>query len=385
MTLKCPDVCADNGPGQEMQSLSKLFSPISLGRVTMPNRIVIAPMCQYSASDGVASDWHMIHLGHLSLSGAGLLIIEATAIEPEGRITPGDLGLWSDQGEDALARVIGTIRRYSSIPIGMQLAHAGRKASTQVPWEGGQSLSPEQGGWQTVAPSALKFAERDILPLSLDKAGLASITRKFVLAAERALRIGVDVIELHAAHGYLLHQFLSPLSNARNDEYGGSLEGRMRFPLEVFQAVRRAVPGPVPVGLRISATDWVSGGWDVQQSVVFAKELKQRGCSFIHVSSGGLSPRQQIPAEPGYQVPFSEEIRGTTGVTTIAVGLITEPEHAESIVASGQADMVALARGILYDPRWPWHAAAKLGAQVSAPKQYLRAQPQAVKPLFKPL
>ena len=363
--------------------VSKLFSPITLGNLVLSNRIVIAPMYQYSAEHGQATDWHLIHLGQLALSGAGLLFIEATAVAPEGRISPGDLGLWSDQTEAALARVIKSIRQYSSMPIAIQLAHAGRKASTQVPWEGGQSIAPASGGWQTVAPSALPYAADDAQPLALNDDGLQRIRNDFVSAAQRAHRLGVDVIELHAAHGYLLHQFLSPLSNVRDDQYGGTLENRMRFPLEVFEAIRGAVPDDKPVGIRISATDWVSGGWDIEQSIVFAKELERRGCAFIDVSSGGLSPLQQIPVEPGYQVPFAQKIRRETGLTTIAVGLITEPEQAETIVSSGQADMVALARGMLYDPRWPWHAAAKLGAQVDAPKQYWRSQPREFKTLFK--
>ncbi|MGC2458107.1 MAG: NADH:flavin oxidoreductase/NADH oxidase [Gallionellaceae bacterium] len=363
--------------------MSKLFSPVSLGKLVLNNRIVVSPMCQYSAEQGQASDWHLIHLGHLALSGAGLLFIEATAVAPEGRITPGDLGLWSDQTEAALARVLKSVRHYSAMPVAIQLAHAGRKASTQAPWEGGKSMAPGSGGWKTVAPSALPFAANDSLPLTLDDEGLQRVRNDFMAAAQRAQRLGIDVIELHAAHGYLLHQFLSPLSNTRADRYGGTLENRMRFPLEVFEAIRSAVPADKPVGIRISATDWVDGGWDIEQSVVFAKEMQRWGCTFIDVSSGGLSPLQQIPAVPGYQVPFAARIRREVGLATIAVGLITEPEQAEMIVVSGQADMVALARGMLYDPRWPWHAAAKLGAQVVAPKQYLRAQPQGIKALFK--
>ncbi len=363
--------------------MSKLFSPVTLGKLALNNRIVVSPMCQYSAKQGQASDWHLIHLGHMALSGAGLLFIEATSATPAGRISPGDLGLWSDQTEAALDRVIKAIRQYSAIPIGIQLAHAGRKASVQVPWEGGQSLAPEHGGWQTVAPSALPFSVNDAPPIALDEAGLQQLRNDFASEAHRAHRLGMDVIELHAAHGYLLHQFLSPLSNKRGDRYGGSLENRMRFPLEIFESVRAAVPGDLPVGVRISATDWMADGWEIEQSVVFAKELQRMGCSFIDVSSGGLSPLQQIPLEPGYQVPFAERIRRETGLTTIAVGLITEPEQAEKIISSGQADMVALARGMLYDPRWPWHAAAKLGAQVVAPNQYLRSQPRELKSLFK--
>ena len=363
--------------------MSKLFSPINLGNLELRNRIVVSPMCQYSAEHGQASDWHLIHLGHMALSGAGLLFIEATSVTPVGRISPGDLGLWSDQTEAALARVINSVRQYSDMPIGIQLSHAGRKASVKAPWQGGQAISPEHGGWQTIAPSAVPFAADGAVPLALDDAALEHLCNDFAATAQRAHRLGMDAIELHAAHGYLLHQFLSPLSNTRADQYGGSLENRMRFPLEIFEAVRAAVPDYKPVGMRISATDWVDGGWDIEQSVVFAKELQRRGCSFIDVSSGGLSPLQKIPLEPGYQVPFAERIRRETGLPTIAVGLITEPEHAEKIVSSGQADMVSLARGMLYDPRWPWHAAAKLGAQVVAPNQYLRSQPREFKNLFK--
>lgn len=363
--------------------MSNLFSPITLGAQVLDNRIVISPMCQYSADEGRASDWHRIHLGHLALSGAGLMFIEATAVAPEGRISPDDLGLWSGDTEAALADVLQSVRQYSPIPIGIQLAHAGRKASTAAPWVGGQSIAPANGGWQTVAPSALPYAADDAPPLALDETELTRIRNDFVAAAQRAHRLGLDVIELHAAHGYLLHQFLSPLSNSRDDHYGGTLENRMRFPLQVFDAIRASVPSDMPVGIRISATDWVDGGWDIEQSVAFAKELQHHGCAFIDVSSGGLSPLQKIPVGPGYQVVFAEQIRRETGLPTVAVGLITEPEQAETILASGQADMVALARGMLYDPRWPWHAAAQLGSQVNAPNQYWLAQPRVLKDLFK--
>lgn len=363
--------------------MSTLFSPITIGNLTLDNRIVVSPMCQYSARQGQATDWHLIHLGQLALSGAGLLFIEATAVTPQGRISAGDLGLWSDQTETALARVIDAIRQHANMPIAIQLAHAGRKASAHVPWEGGEFIASEQGGWQTIAPSAIPFIPDGPVPLALDEAGLQQIKHDFVAAAQRAVRLGIQVIELHAAHGYLLHEFLSPLSNSRDDQYGGSLENRMRFPLEVFEVIRDAVPAGLPVGVRISATDWVAQGWDIEQSVVFAQELQRRGCAFMDVSSGGLSPLQQIPLSPGYQVPFAAHIRQASGLPTIAVGMITEPEHAEAIIASGQADMVALARGMLYDPRWPWHAAAQLGAQVEAPKQYWRSQPRAYKNLFR--
>ncbi len=364
--------------------MSQLFTQFLLGRTKLENRIVIAPMCQYSAVDGLASDWHLIHLGQLAHSGAGLLIIEATAVTPQGRISPNDLGLWSEQTESALAAVLSKVRTYSNMPIAIQLAHAGRKGSSAVPWEGGGRLTREAGGWQTEAPSAVPWAEGEAAPTALDVQGMAEIRQAFVDAAIRAHRLGIEVIEIHAAHGYLLHQYLSPLTNVRDDNYGGSLENRLRFPLEVFEAVRSAVPADVAVGIRISATDWVEGGWDIEQSLAFAHALKQQACDFIHVSSGGLSPLQQIPAGPGFQVPFAKRIRQATGLPTIAVGLITEPEQAEHIVANGEADLVALARGMLYNPRWPWHAAAALGAQVTAPPQFWRSEPMGVKSLFKP-
>ncbi|MGZ3158694.1 MAG: NADH:flavin oxidoreductase/NADH oxidase [Burkholderiaceae bacterium] len=363
--------------------MSHLFAPLQLGELRLSNRIVIAPMCQYSAEDGSATDWHMMHLGHLALSGAGLLIIEATAVSPEARITPQDLGLYSDQNEEALSRVIAAIRKYSPIPLAIQLAHAGRKASCHLPWEGGVQIPPsQQDGWQTHAPSAVPFNQGDNPPVALDRAGLDQVRDDFVKTARRSVSLGLDGIELHAAHGYLMHEFLSPLSNQRTDEYGGSLENRMRFPLEVFDAVRAAVPAKLPVWVRVSATDWVPGGWDIEGTVAFSKQLKERGCAAIHVSSGGLSPAQQIPLNPGYQVPFAQRVKAEVGLPTFAVGLITEPEHAESIIANGEADAIAMARAMLYDPRWPWHAAAKLGAQVTAPKQYLRSQPREYKDLF---
>lgn len=279
--------------------MSQLFSPYSIADLQLKNRIVIAPMCQYSAENGNATDWHLIHLAHLALSGAALLIIEATAVEAEGRITPGDLGLWSDDNETALKRVLAAVRRHSSMPIAIQLAHAGRKASSHVPWDGGQLILPAQGGWRPVAPSAIAHAPHEPAPVALDNAGLQRVVQAFVATAQRASRLGIDAIELHAAHGYLLHQFLSPLANTRDDEYGGTLENRMRFPLAVFDAVRAAVPAAMPVGLRLSATDWVEGGWNVEQSVTFGQVLRQRGCAFVHVSSGGVSPLQQIPLGPG--------------------------------------------------------------------------------------
>ncbi len=356
--------------------MSRLFSPLSLGNLALPNRIVVAPMCQYSAENGAATDWHLIHLGQLALSGAGLLIIEATAVSPEGRISPGDLGLYSEETEAALERVIHGVKRYSDMPIAIQLAHAGRKASSHLPWDGGAMIPKESGGWTTLAPSPLPHSPGEELPAELDDAGLDRTRQAFSSAAARAGRIGFDAVELHAAHGYLLHQFLSPLSNQRKDAYGGTLANRMRFPLEIFEKVRQAFPKDKPVGARISATDWVEGGWDVEGSLALCKELESRGCAYIHVSSGGLSPLQKIPAGPGYQVHLAERIRRQASIPVMAVGLITEPEQAETIVASGQADLVALARGMLYDPRWPWRAAAKLGAQITAPRQYWRSQPR---------
>ena len=363
--------------------MSKLFSPTALGPLQLSNRIAIAPMCQYSAIEGLATDWHMIHLGNLALSGAALLIIEATAVVPEGRISPDDLGLWSDAHADALDPIVRAMRRHSPIKIAIQLAHAGRKASSQAPWEGGANIPPGQlRGWQTVAPSSVPHAEDDPAPLELDAEGLARIRDGFVAAARRAHALGLDAIELHGAHGYLLHEFLSPLSNLREDDYGGSLDNRMRFPLEIVDAVRSAVPGGMAVGMRISATDWVEGGWEIEQSVRFAHELKARGCDFIHVSTGGLSPVQQIALEPGYQIAYAQRIKRETGMPTIGVGLITEPEHAERILQDGEADVIGLARAMLYDPRWPWHAAARLGDRVFAPPQYWRSQPREHKALF---
>jgi 2,4-dienoyl-CoA reductase-like NADH-dependent reductase (Old Yellow Enzyme family) len=364
-------------------SQSHLFSPMRVGDVTLRNRIVIAPMCQYSADEGCATDWHVIHLGHLALSGAALLTIEATAVLPEARISPRDLGLWSTDTADALARTLDSVRRWSDIPIAIQLGHAGRKASTRVPWEGGAQIAPDAPeGWQTVAPSPIPFNESDNPPAALDRAGLDRVRDGFAEAARRAARLGLDAVQLHGAHGYLLHQFLSPLSNLREDEYGGSLENRMRFPLEVFDAVRAAFPRERPVTMRVSGTDWAPGGWDIDQTIAFARALGERGCGAIHVSSGGLTPAQRIPVAPSYQVPLARAVKAATNLPVVAVGLITGFDQAEAIVATGDADLIALARAILYDPRWPWHAAAHFGATVAAPKQYLRSQPAQHRHLF---
>jgi len=361
----------------------QLFTPFKVGKLDLANRIVIAPMCQYSAVDGCMTDWHLIHLGHLALSGAALMMLEAAAVTPEGRITYGDVGLYDDASEAAIARTLESVRRWSDMPIGIQLSHAGRKASCEVPWKGGGQIAPDaEQGWQTEAPSPAGFLPDDAPPTALDREGLARLRDAFAAAATRAARLGIDAIQLHAAHGYLLHQFLSPLANRRDDDYGGSLENRMRFPLEVYDAVRAAFPADRPVTMRVSGTDWVEGGWDGEQTVAFAKALEARGCDAIHVSSGGLSPDQQIPVGPSYQVPLARQVKQAVGIPVVAVGLITDYEQAEAIIGTGDADLVALARTLLYDPRWPWHAAAHLGGHVKAPNQYLRSQPRQYKDLF---
>lgn len=364
--------------------MAKLFTPFQVANLKLENRIVIAPMCQYSAIDGCMSDWHVIHLGHLAISGAALLTIEASAVLPEGRITYADVGLYSDECEQAMRRTLEIVKRWSNIPIAIQLAHAGRKASTEVPWKSGRQLaSDEPNGWHTVAPSALAFNQNDTVPYALDRQALTKTRIAFAESAKRAVRLGIDGIQLHCAHGYLLHQFLSPLSNHRDDEYGGCLENRMRFPLEVFESVRTVVPPNYPVTMRVSGTDWADDGWDIEQTIIFAKALERRGCNAIHVSSGGLTPKQKIPIGPNYQVPLARAVKKSTNMPVIAVGLITEFEQAEAIIGTGDADLVALARGILYDPRWPWHAAAHFGAHSRAPLQYLRSEPRQYPGLFK--
>jgi NADPH2 dehydrogenase len=355
--------------------MSRLFSPITLSGVAIPNRIVVSPMCQYSAADGTMSDWHIMHLGQFAVGGAGLIFVEATGVEAAGRISPGCTGLYSDANEAAMARVVAFCRAHGIARMGIQLGHAGRKASMRVSWERGPALTPAEGGWETSAPSALAFNPNYTTPKALDVDGLARIKQAFVQATHRADRAGFDVIEIHGAHGYLIHQFLSPLSNRRNDSYGGDLVGRMRFPLEIFEAMRAVWPKGKALGIRVSATDYVDGGWDLEQTIAFAKELKTMGCDFIDVSSGGLSPDQKMEAGPGYQTKFADAVRRETGLTTMAVGLITDPHQAEHILMSGQADMVAMARAFLYDPRWPWHAAEALGEAASFPVQYQRSHP----------
>jgi 2,4-dienoyl-CoA reductase-like NADH-dependent reductase (Old Yellow Enzyme family) len=360
-----------------------LFTPTQIGNLKLANRIVIAPMAQYSAEDGQMNDWHLMHLGQLAISGAALLTIEGTAVSPEGRTTYADVGLYSDDSEDSMARVLLGVRRWSDIPIGIELNHAGRKASRQKLWDGGAQIPPGQpNSWKTYAPSPIAFAAADTPPVALDRYGLAAVRNAFAAAARRASRLGLDFIEILGGHGYLLHEFLSPLSNLRDDEYGGSLENRMRFPLEVFEAVRDAFAHERPVTMRVSATDWVEGGWSIEETIAFVEALQARGCAAINVSSGGSSPSAQIPIAPSYQVPLARAVKQATPLPVIAVGLITEFEQAESILRTGDADLIAFARAMLYDPRWPWHAAAHFGAQIRAPKQYLRSQPNGLRNLF---
>ncbi len=357
--------------------MPNLFDPITLGGLTLPNRIVISPMCQYSALEGNAGDWHVAHLSSLALGGAGLLCLEATAVTAEGRITPGCLGLWNDDNEAALARAIKIVRAASSARLAIQLAHAGRKASSAAPWDGGQLIAPENGGWMSEAPSAVPHKDTEPAPRAMTAADLERVRAAFVEAARRAVRLGFDAIELHAAHGYLLHQFLSPVANRRTDEYGGSLENRMRFPLAVCQAVRAVVPKHIPLGVRVSATDWVDdeSSWTPEQTAQFGLKLKELGVDWLDVSSGGVSSRQKIPVGPGYQVHLAEMLKNSVGLPTMAVGLITTAAQAQEIVAEGKADMIALGRAALYDPRWAWHAAAELDQQVDGPPQYWRSLP----------
>lgn len=348
-----------------------LFSPLRLRKLTLSNRVVVSPMCQYSAENGSATDWHLMHLGQFAVSGPGLVIVEATAVSPEGRISPDDLGLWSDDNEAALARVLAFCRKYGSSAMGIQLAHAGRKASTSAPWKGDGPLA--SGGWETVAPSAIPFGDGWHTPRALDRGGMDKVIQDFVAATQRAHRLGFDLIELHGAHGYLLHEFLSPLSNRRDDRYGGSLENRMRFPLEVFEAMRAVWPSEKPLGVRLSAVDHVPEGLQLEDSVAIAQAFKDRGCDFVDASSGAIAKGIRIETGAGYQLRYAAEIRARTGIPTCAVGMITNAFQAESIVRSGQADLVALARGFLDDPRWVWHAAKLLHAEIPHVAQYARA------------
>jgi 2,4-dienoyl-CoA reductase-like NADH-dependent reductase (Old Yellow Enzyme family) len=355
---------------------SALFSPIKLAALEMPNRIVVAPMCQYSADDGVGNDWHMTHLGMLSNSGAGMLVIEATHVERRGRITHGCLGLYSDACEAALERIVYHCHHIGTAKIAIQLAHAGRKASVQRPWEGSKPLSEAEDPWPTIGPSALPFGPGWHTPRAMNEDDMAKVTAAFTDAAKRSLRAGVDAIELHFAHGYLLHSFVSPLANKRNDAYGGSFEGRMRFPLEVVRSVRAVVPRDMPFGARITGTDWVDGGLTGDDAVAMAKALKAAGMDYVDISSANITPESRWPTDPGFNVPIAERVRRETGIATRAVGMITSARQAEDIVAQGKADMVALARAFLDDPHWAWHAAQELGADVARPVQYARTAPK---------
>lgn len=354
--------------------MSALFSPTRLRAVEFSNRIVVSPMSQYSAENGSATDWHLMHLGQLAVSGAGLLIVEATNVEAEGRITQRCLGLYSDDNEAALARVVEFCRTHGNIPLGVQLAHAGRKGSAKLPWEGrAEPLSAAAGAWETLSCSGIPRAEGWPVPRRMDQADLDRVRQAHVAAVERARRIGFDLIEFNAAHGYLIHEFLSPLTNRRDDAYGGSREARLRYPLEVFQAMREAWPEDKPLGVRLSATDYAEGGWNIEDTVAFSRELKSLGCDYITVSSGGLLLEQRVPIAEGHQVEMARTVREAADIPVMAVGMIFRPHHAEEIVAGGDADFIAIARGMLHDPHWPWHAAAALGADVAFPPQYIRA------------
>ena len=368
----------------------KLFEPIKFGTLQLVNKIVIAPMCQYSATDqGEITYWHEQQWANYALSGAGLCIVEATAVQPEGRISFADVGLWNDAQRDQMKAVLQKVKSISPMPFAVQLAHAGRKASTDKPWLGRGQLPPDhEHGWQTVSASNIAFQPSDITPHTLSIAEIQTVIADFAKAAVRAVDAGFDLIEIHAAHGYLLHQFMSPLSNLRNDQYGGSLENRMRLTLEVLQAIHQAVPQGYPVGVRISATDWMdaesvgSDSWDLVSSIELSKCLEQGGAVYVHVSSGGLHVNQHIQVGKNYQVPFAHAIKQQVNIPVIAVGMITEPEQAEEVLKQDKADAIGLARAMLYDPRWPWHAAATLGAEIAIAPQYLRCQPHGVKQLF---
>ena len=359
-----------------------LFSPLRLGPLQVPNRIMISPMCQYSAVEGNMNDWHQAHLGSLALSGAGMLCVEATAVSPEGRITPGCVGLYNDQNQAALKKIVDSLRAISPIKLAIQLGHAGRKGSSRRPWEGGALMTPEEGGWVCFAPSAVAHKPDELPPVALSTERIASLVRDFAASARRVRELGFDAIEIHAAHGYLVHQFLSPLSNQRTDNYGGPLENRMRFALEVFAAVREAAGPEIAVGARLSATDWVEGGWDLDQTIVLAQRLQAMGADFLDISSAGVSPLQKIPLGPGYQVPLAEQVKAKISIPVMTVGLITEPRQAQDILAQGKADMVALARAMVSDPRWPWRAAAELGGTVTGSSQYYRCLPSGYPAVF---
>ncbi|MCE7063764.1 NADPH dehydrogenase NamA [Dyadobacter sp. CY326] len=353
---------------------SKLFTPLSIKSITLKNRIVVSPMCQYSSQDGFANDWHLVHLGSRAVGGAGLLIAEATAVSPEARISPEDLGIWKDEHIEKLKQITDFIKAQGAVP-GIQLSHAGRKSSTYPAWKGRGQVPLDQGGWQTLSASAIPFHEKEAAPLALDADGIAKVVTDFANAAKRALEAGYQLIELHAAHGYLIHQFLSPLSNQRTDHYGGSLENRSRILVEIIDAIQQIWPADLPIFVRISATDWAEHGWDETQSVELVKILQTKGVDLIDVSTGGLVSHQKITVGPSYQVPFSAKIKNETGSLTGAVGLITEAEQAEQILQNGEADLIIMARELLRDPYFPLHAAHQLGEDISWPIQYDRAKP----------
>lgn len=354
--------------------MSKLFTPFSLRGIEFKNRIVMSPMCQYSSDDGLPTDWHFVHLGSHAVGGAALVMVEATAVCPEGRISPWDSGIWSDKHTEAFRRITAFVQQQGAVP-GIQLAHAGRKASIDVPWRGDMPLSVSEGGWQPIAPSPIAFDTASPVPREMTQKDMVMVAAQFIAAAQRSIEAGFKVIELHMAHGYLLHEFLSPLSNKRTDEYGGSLVNRFRFPLRVAQAVREKLPEDMPLFVRISCSDWVKGGWDIDQSVEFSRRLKDLGIDLIDCSSGALVPYAKIPAGPGFQTPFSAEIRSQVDIPTSTVGLITSPIQAEHILATGQADVVMLARELLRNPYWPLHAAKQLHTDIVWPMQYERAKP----------
>ena len=365
--------------------MSALFTPFtfdaSKGALTLANRIVVAPMCQYASTMGQANDWHLMHWGQLLNSGAAMVTLEATAVSPEGRITPGCLGLYNDATAEALADVLGRARRLAPpVPVSIQLGHAGRKGSSHVPWNSGKLIPQTEGGWWPEAPSAVPITATEPAPEAISPAALDGILKDFVRAAQRAQEMGIEAVELHGAHGYLLHEFLSPVSNQRSDNYGGSFENRIRFPLQVFEAVRQVYSGSL--GMRLSATDWVEGGWTGEETADFSLRLKQAGANFMHISSGGVSPQQKINLVPGYQVPFAKMVKDKSGLPTMAVGLITEPAHAEAILVNQEADLVAFARSFLYNPRWAWAAAAELQASVQATPAYWRCMPREAQHIF---
>jgi 2,4-dienoyl-CoA reductase-like NADH-dependent reductase (Old Yellow Enzyme family) len=356
--------------------MAELFTEFTARGMTLRNRIVVSPMCEYSSADGFANDWHLVHIGSRAVGGAGLIFTEAAAVTPDGRISPGDLGIYRDEHVDELARIVRFAKSHGAM-MGTQLAHAGRKASSAVPWDGGEPVAVEHGGWRPIfAPSALPFDVNSIVPEALDEFGIAHIVAAFANAAQRALAAGFDVIELHGAHGYLMHEFCSPISNTRTDRYGGSFENRTRFAREVVHAVRAVWPESKPLFVRISASDWIEGGWTIDESVELAKVFKANGVDLVDTSSGGSAPNAQIPVGPGYQVPFAARIRKEAGIATGAVGMITEAAQAEQIVAEGSADLIFIARELLRDPYWPLHAAHALGVDVPWPKQYQRAKPR---------